>query len=228
MGRRIDGDPDWLEIVGVVGGVHFAGLDEPVEEMIYRPTVGGNAEELQVARQLSLMVRVSGDPMAILPVIRREVRALNPRIPISTPRTMAEVAKQATARTSFTVAMLGVASGVALLLGMIGIYGVISYVVSQRTREIGVRMALGAAAPGVRTMVVKQGMGLAAVGIVAGLVGAWLMSSVMTSLLFGVSATDPATYAAVALLLSLVAAVASWLPAQRAVGVDPARALRQN
>ena len=196
--------------------------------MIYRPTVGGNAEELQVARQLPLMVRVSGDPMAILPVIRREVRALNPRIPISTPRTMAEVAKQATARTSFTVAMLGVASGVALLLGMIGIYGVISYVVSQRTREIGVRMALGASAPGVRTMVVKQGMGLAAVGIVAGLVGAWLMSSVMTSLLFGVSATDPATYAAVALLLSLVAAVASWLPAQRAAGVDPARALRQN
>ena len=228
LGRRIDGDPDWLEIVGVVGDVHFAGLDEPVEEMIYRPTVGGNAEELQVARQLSLMVRVSGDPMAILPVIRREVRALNPRIPISTPRTMAEVAKQATARTSFTVAMLGVASGVALLLGMIGIYGVISYVVSQRTREIGVRMALGASAPGVRTMVVKQGMGLAAVGIVAGLVGAWLMSSVMTSLLFGVSATDPATYAAVALLLSLVAAVASWLPAQRAAGVDPARALRQN
>jgi len=125
------------------------------------------------------------------------------------------------------VAMFAVASAVALLLGMVGIYGVISYVVSQRTREIGVRMALGASAPEVRRMVVRQGMGLAAVGVGAGLVGAWLMSSVMTSLLFGVSATDPLTYASVALALSFVAGVASWLPAQRAAGVDPSRALCQ-
>ena len=228
LGRRIDGGPDWFEIVGVVGDVRFAGLDEPVEDMIYRPTVGGNAERLQAARQLSLVVRVSGEPTAILAVIRREVRALNPRIPISTPRTMSEVARQATARTSFTVAMLGVASGIALLLGMIGIYGVISYVVSQRTREIGVRMALGASAPTVRRMVVGQGMGLAMIGVLAGLVGAWLMSSVMTTLLFGVSATDPMTYASVALALSLVAGIASWLPAQRAAGVDPATALRRD
>ena len=228
LGRRIDGEPDWLEIVGVVGDVHFAGLEEPVEEMIYRPTVLGNAVELETIRQLSLVVRVSGDPTAILPVIRREVRALNPRIPISTPRTMADVSRQATARTSFTVAMLGVASGVALLLGMIGIYGVISYVVSQRTREIGVRMALGASAPAVRRMVVRQGMGVAGVGVIVGLVGAWLMSSVMTSLLFGVSATDPVTYASVALSLSAVAGIASWLPAQRAAGVDPAKALHQD
>ena len=141
---------------------------------------------------------------------------------------MAEVSRQATARTSFTVAMLGVASGVALLLGMIGIYGVISYVVSQRTREIGVRMALGASAPEVRGMVVRQGMGLAGVGVLVGLVGAWLMSSVMTSLLFGTSATDPVTYASVALALTLVAGIASWLPAQRAAAVDPAKALRQD
>ena len=125
------------------------------------------------------------------------------------------------------MAMFAVASAVALLLGMVGIYGVISYVVSQRTREIGVRMALGASAPEVRRMVVRQGMGLAAVGVGAGLVGAWLMSSVMTSLLFGVSATDPLTYASVALALSFVAGVASWLPAQRAAGVDPSRALCQ-
>ena len=227
LGRRIDGGPDWFEIVGVVGDVHFESLEEPVEEMIYRPTVLGNAEELRAIRQLSLVVRVSGDPTAILPVIRREVRALNPRIPISTPRTMDEVSRRATARTSFTVAMLAVASAVALLLGMVGIYGVISYVVSQRTREIGVRMALGASAPEVRRMVVRRGMGLAGVGVAAGLVGAWLMSSVMTSLLFGVSPTDPLTYASVALALSFVAGIASWLPAQRAAGVDPSRALRQ-
>ena len=125
------------------------------------------------------------------------------------------------------MAMFAVASAVALLLGMVGIYGVISYVVSQRTREIGVRMALGASAPEVRRMVVRQGMGLAAVGVGAGLVGAWLMSSVMTSLLFGVSATDPLTYASVALALFFVAGIASWLPAQRAAGVDPSRALGQ-
>ncbi len=228
LGRRIDGGPDWYEIVGVVGDVRFAGPDEPVEEMIYRPNVAGNAERLQVARQLSLLVRVSGEPTAILAVIRREVRALNPRIPISTPRTMSEILRRATARTSFTVAMLGVASGIALLLGMIGIYGVISYVVSQRTREIGVRMALGASAPTVRRMVVGQGMALAGMGVLAGLVGAWLMSSVMTSLLFGVSATDPITYVSVALALSLVAGITSWLPARRAAGVDPSSALRRD
>jgi len=228
LGRRIDGEPDWFEIVGVVGDVHFGGLRELVEEMIYRPTVLGNAERLQAIRQLSLVVRVSGDPTVILPVIHREVRAVNPRIPISTPRTMDEVRRQATEKTSFTVAMLGVASGVALLLGMIGIYGVISYVISQRTREIGVRMVLGASAPEVRNMVVTQGIGLAGLGVVVGLVGAWLMSSVMTSLLFGVSATDPLTYASVALALAPVAGIASWLPAQRAAGVDPARALRRN
>lgn len=161
-------------------------------------------------------------------MIRREVRALNPRIPISTPRTMSEILRRATARTSFTVAMLGVASGIALLLGMIGIYGVISYVVSQRTREIGVRMALGASAPTVRRMVVGQGMALAGMGVLAGLVGAWLMSSVMTSLLFGVSATDPITYVSVALALSLVAGITSWLPARRAAGVDPSSALRRD
>jgi predicted permease len=228
LGRRIDGEPGELEIVGVVGDVHYQSLEAPAEEMIYRSTVFGSAEDLQTIRQLSLVVRVSGDPTAILPVIRREVRALNPRIPISTPRTMADVSRQATARTSFTVAMLGVASGVALFLGMIGIYGVISYVVSQRTREIGVRMALGASAPAVRRMVVGQGMGMAGVGVVVGLLGAWLTSSVMTSLLFGVSATDPVTYASVALALSFVAGIASWLPAQRAAAVDPARALRQD
>ena len=228
LGRRLGGGPDWYEIVGVVADVHYESLDVPAEEIIYFPTVLGTAEELQALRQLTLVVKVSGEPSAILSVIRREVRAMNPRIPISTPRTMEAISKQATARTSFTVAMLGVASGVALLLGMVGIYGVISYVVSQRTREIGVRMALGASAPKVRGMVVRQGMGLASLGVGAGLLGAWFLSSVMTTLLFGVSATDPLTYASVALVLSLVAAIACWLPAQRAAGVDPAQALRRD
>ena len=124
------------------------------------------------------------------------------------------------------MALLGAASGVALLLGLVGIYGVISYVVSQRTREIGVRMALGATAPSVRSMVVKQGMALAGGGVALGVVVAVALSSVMSSILYGVSATDPLTYASVAVTLVAVSLLASWIPASRAAGVDPSRALR--
>ena len=124
------------------------------------------------------------------------------------------------------MALLGSASGIALLLGLVGIYGVISYIVSQRTREIGVRMALGATAPSVRSMVVRQGLTLAGGGVVIGLIAAGLMSRVMASLLYGVSATDPVTYLGVAISLVVVSLAASWIPAARAAGVDPSRALR--
>ena len=127
---------------------------------------------------------------------------------------------------SFTMVMLATAAGVALILGLVGIYGVISYVVSQRTREIGVRMALGASAPVVRGMVVRQGAALAGIGVVLGLIASAGLSRVMGSLLFGVSAKDPVTYVGVAGALALVAVLASWLPARRAAGVDPAIALR--
>jgi len=134
----------------------------------------------------------------------------------------------ATARTSFTMALLGAAAGIALLLGLVGIYGVISYIVSQRTREIGVRMALGATAPAVRGMVVRQGLVLAAGGVGVGLVVAALLSRLMASLLFGVSVRDPVTYGAVAVALVGVALLASWIPASRAASVDPSRALRSD
>ena len=124
------------------------------------------------------------------------------------------------------MALLGAASGIALLLGLVGIYGVISYVVSQRTREIGVRMALGATAPSVRSMVVRQGLLLAAGGVVLGLMASAALSSVMASILYGVSATDPITYVSVAAALVVVSLAASWIPATRAAGVDPSRALR--
>jgi ABC-type antimicrobial peptide transport system permease subunit len=140
---------------------------------------------------------------------------------------MKDVFRAATARTSFTMTMLGAASAIALLLGLVGIYGVISYVVSQRTREIGVRMALGATAPSVRGMVVRQGLALAGAGVGLGLLTAGFLSSLMSSLLFGVGALDPFTYASVSLALVGVAALASWLPARRAAGVDPSRALRE-
>ncbi|MSR35862.1 MAG: ABC transporter permease [Gemmatimonadetes bacterium] len=232
LGRRLTpGGPgdDYYEVVGVVADAHHTALDKPAEEIVYYPAVRGSPARLQAARQMDVVVRVaSGDPMAFLTTLRQQAQALNPRIPLSQPRTMVEVVAASTARTSFTMVILAAAAGIALLLGLVGIYGVISYVVSQRTREIGVRMALGASAGTVRGMVVRQGGTLAAFGIVVGLVAAAALSKVMATLLYGVSAKDPLTYGGVAAGLALVALLGSWLPARRAAGVDPAVALRND
>jgi ABC-type antimicrobial peptide transport system permease subunit len=139
---------------------------------------------------------------------------------------MARVVGDATARTSFTTSVLAAAAAAALLLGMVGIYGVVSYVVSRRTREIGIRMALGAQAGAVRRMVVRQGLALAALGVVIGVAGALILSSLMASLLFGVAPTDPATYGAVTAALLAVAWLACWVPAARAARVKPTLALQ--
>jgi predicted permease len=227
IGKRLrPGGDEWWQVVGVVGNVRSRGLAEDPEEQIYYPTTVGPVDQPGSIRSRDIVVRVAGDPAAFLPVLRREVRALNARIPAANPRSMTEVLTSSAGRTSFTMVVLGAASLVALLLGIIGIYGVVSYVVSQRTREIGVRMALGAAASSVRGMVLRQGLAVAGIGVVAGLVAAFAFSRLLTSLLYGISAVDPLTYAAVAALLAAVAAVASWLPAVRAAGVDPAEALR--
>jgi predicted permease len=231
LGRRVRQGPfeDWYEIAGVVADVRQTGLEVPSEEMVYFPALWGAADQPIATRTMDLVVRVAeGDPLQLLPVVRREVQALNPRIPLANPRTMMDVFDAATARTSFTMTMLGTASLVALVLGLVGIYGVVSYVVSQRTREIGVRLALGASGREVRGMVVRQGIALAGVGVGVGLVAAAGLSRVMASLLFGVSAADPLTYGAVALTLGSVAVLASWLPAVRAAAVDPAIALRES
>ena len=231
LGRRVggDGSPNgWYQIVGVVGDVHFESLEAQPEEVVYYPSVMGPSDGPSAVRTLDVLVRTAGDPVALVPVLKRELTDVNPRIPLADPRAMTAVLDGATARTSFTMALLGAASGIALLLGLVGIYGVISYMVSQRTREIGVRMALGATAPSVRGMVVRQGLVLAAGGVGVGLVAAGLLSRLMASLLFGVSATDPVTYGAVGSALVGVALMASWLPARRAAAVDPSRALRSD
>jgi predicted permease len=229
IGRRIRlgaEDERWYEIVGVVNDVRQSELEEVSQEMVYFPLVTEAGGEANMARALDVVVRTTGDPLALVPVLRAEIRTLNPRIPVANPRTVSELFEGATARTSFTMAMLGAASGIALLLGLVGIYGVISYVVSQRTREFGVRMALGASAATVRTMVVRQGLMLSGAGVGLGLLASLLLSRVMSSLLYGVSATDPPTYLAVATALIGVALLASLIPAVRAAGVDPSRALR--
>ena len=219
-------EEEWHNIVGVVADAHYTNLEDTPAEMVYWPTTVGPAAEPQAIADMDIVFRTATDPLQFVEVLRREVRGLNARIPVSNPLTTESVYATATARTSFTMVLLGSASGIALLLGLVGIYRVISYVVAQRTREIGVRMALGATAPSVRGMIVRQGMVLSSIGVGVGLLAAGAMSSVMGSLLCGVSATDPLTYGSVSVALIAVALIANWLPALRAAGVDPSSALR--
>ena len=150
---------------------------------------------------------------------------MNAQLPIARVRTAADVIKEDTARSAFTMLLLGIAAVVALILGTVGIYGVISYVVSQRTREIGVRMALGAREHEVSLMVIKQGVTMALVGVAVGLAGAFGLTRLMASLLYGVAPTDPVTFGGVALLLMVVALAACFFPARRAARVQPVEAL---
>ena len=179
-------------------------------------------------RAMDVVVRTTLGSLGFLPVLQRELNALNPRIPVANLRSMSAVVNQANAQTSFTMAMLGASAGIALLLGLVGIYGVVSYLVSLRRREIGVRMALGATTTSVRGMVVREGLALGVGGVALGLIAAGFLSSLMSSLLFGVRSLDPATYLSVSVALVTVSALASWLPARRAAGVDPSMALRED
>ena len=166
------------------------------------------------------------DPMALLGPAREAIWSVNPNLPLARVRTLDEYVDRSMARTSFTLVMLGIAAAIALFLGSVGIYGVISYVVSQRTREIGVRMAMGAERGEVSRMILRQALVLAGGGVVVGLAGSVGLTRLMSSLLFGVSPMDPVTFASVAVALAAIALVASYLPARRAASVDPIVALR--
>jgi putative ABC transport system permease protein len=212
-------------IVGIVGNVKFDGIDgayptyyHPYEQLVdWAPFM---------ARTNSIVARTSGDPSALAAVTREAVRDLDPNLPILTQRSMHEIVGIAVARPRFILTLLGVFAAVALLLGSIGIYGIISHTVSQRTGEIGIRMALGAQSSSVVTMVVRHGFLLALTGVVTGLLAAFAATRVMAGLLFEVSTTDPWTFAAVAALVIAVALLASYIPARRASRVDPLVALR--
>jgi predicted permease len=234
LGRRLTpglaADGRWATIVGVVGDVRQEGLHKPVLEGVYYPLVRADFEsegqEEWVPRTFSLVVRSKGDPLSLARPVQKAVWSLDPNLPLVEVRTMDQVVERSMARTSFTLLLLAIGAAVALLLGAVGIYGVISYVVSQRTQEIGVRMALGAKPKDVSGMVLKEGLVLALLGIGLGIAGALAVTRFMRALLFEVSATDPLTFAAVPLLLAAVALLASWLPARRAAGVEPLEAIR--
>jgi len=230
VGRRIhfaDVSDAW-EVVGVAPDVRFEKLTEAPEALAYFPMITGNSDAPVPTRQFSVVLQVDADPLAAIVGARQALRDVDPRLPMVNPRTLRSVVRDAMAATSFTALLLGIAAGIALLLGTVGIYGVISYVVSRRTQEIGVRMALGAPAGVVLREVVRQGMGLTGIGVAVGLVGAWGVSRLLTSLLYGVSPTDPLTYLGTSLTLVVVALLASWIPARRAALVDPVEALHSD
>jgi putative ABC transport system permease protein len=174
----------------------------------------------------NLTIRSAGDPLSLAAAVRREARAIDPDQPVAAVRTMEQVLNESVAAPRYRTWLLGLFAAVALILAGVGIYGVISYTVAQRTHEIGVRMALGARSPDVLKLVVGQGIKLALAGVLLGLGGAWALTRLVRNLLFGVSATDPLTFVAIALLLTLVALLACWIPARRATKVDPMIALR--
>src|SRR6267143_1767391 len=220
----------WREVIGVIQDVRERGLQEKAPAIVYWPPMleyllGAKAAETM--RTETFLIRSDrAGTTGFLNEVRQGVWSVNANLPLASVRTMQEVYDKSVARTSFTLVMLGIAGAMALALGLIGIYGVISYTVSQRKREIGIRLALGAQGEDVLRMVLRQGVGTALAGVAIGIAAALGLTELMRSLLFGVSAQDPPTFAAVAALLILVALLASYIPARRAMLVDPVVALR--
>jgi putative ABC transport system permease protein len=231
LGRRIRETPTnrWRTVVGVVADVREAGMSQPVEATVYWPMLmaGFWNEELIAMRWASFAVRTerAGSP-TLMREIQQAVWSVNPNLPLSQVRTLETLQAESMAQTSFAMVILGIAAGVALILGIVGIYGVIAYVAAQRTREIGIRIALGAARGDVTGLFLRQAFMLAGLGILVGIGAAAGATRAMQAMLFGVSATDPLTYALVALALGGTALIAAYIPAARAARVDPALALR--
>jgi predicted permease len=226
---RVGNTDDWREIIGVARDVHDDGVDKPpfatVYWPLYRDRFEGQKEDIQ--RGVSFVMRTPrAGSAAFMNEVQRAVWSVNPDLPLANTTTVGELYRKSMARTSFTLVILCVAGGMALLLGVVGIYGVISYAVSQRTREIGIRMALGAQQKQLTGMFVRQGLTLAAVGVGAGLVIAAFAMRLMSSLLFGVNSVDPFTYAFATVCILAVAWIACYLPSRSAAVVNPVNALR--
>ncbi|MEM7417021.1 MAG: ABC transporter permease [Gemmatimonadota bacterium] len=228
VGRLVRGqgaENSW-EVVGVTADVRFDSVEDDPLPMVYYPLLRGSPEEPAPPLAIDLVLRTSGDPLQLVEGARSALRGVDPKLPMINPRTVRTVVDDSLAATSFAVVLLGIAAAVALLLGTVGLYGVVAYLVSRRTQEIGVRMALGAPAGTVLKSFVTQGLRLTAIGLVLGLIASIALGGAMTSLLYGVQANDPLTLAGTAALLAFVSTLATWIPARRAARVDPVRALK--
>jgi predicted permease len=220
---------EWREIIGVVGNTREDGMDKEAPNSVYWPILAAHFEgnDIDLRRYVAYSIRSTraGSP-SLMNDVRRAVWSVDPNLPLSDVHTLDYLYRRSMARTSFTLVMLSLAGGMALLLGVVGLYGVIAYSVSQRRREIGIRMALGAQHQELTGMFVRHALVLAAVGVACGLAAAPALTHLMSSLLFGVKSVDPVTYAAVSVGLIATAALASYLPARRAAAVNPAESLR--
>jgi putative ABC transport system permease protein len=229
LGKRFKwGPPDskrsWITVVGVVANLKQNSLAADISPGVYEP-IPQMPQESPI-RGFYLAVRTTSDPTAIVSSLRQIVRSLDPEIPLFQVRPMEQALSESVAPRRFNMLLLAAFAGLALLLASIGIYGVMSYSVSQYTHEIGIRMALGARAADVLQLIVRQGMYLVLIGLAIGAAGALALTRVMSSLLFDVKPADPLTFVSVSTLLAAVAFAASYIPARRATRVDPMIALR--
>ena len=224
--RELPGGP-LFTVVGVVGDTRDSSLAAPPSLVVYRPqTISLRQGDGQTQWRMSLVVRSNSEPLAITAAVQRAVRELDPTLPLFNVSSMPQIMAQSMAQLSFTILVLGTAALVTLVLGAVGLYGVMAYVISLRTRELAVRIALGATPSAVIAMLTKQGIGVTALGIAGGLVLFMAVAGALKSLLYGVASWDPVTLVASSLLLVAIAAFASWLPARRTSRVDPADVLR--
>jgi len=233
LGKQIRVGPkdDWREIVGVVGDVHDDGVDKEAPSLVYWPILTSKFEgdNIEVIRSAAFFMRASrAGSASLMEDVQKAVWSVDLELPIADMHTLEYYYSKSIARTSFTLAMLGVAGGMALLLGVVGLYGAIAYSVSTRTHEIGIRVALGAESEDVLKMVLRGGFKLAGFGVGIGIVAALVSTRYLANLLYGIKPTDPPTFATVALLLIGVALLASYIPARRAAKVDPMVALRMS
>ncbi len=231
LGKRIraSNTDDWREIVGVAGDMHDDGVNKPAPTSVYWPVMMDRFEGQKetVRRDIAIAIRSPrAGSEAFLKEIQQAVWSVDPNLPLADAHTLGYFYTKSLARTSFTLIMLGVAGGMALLLGIVGIYGVISYSVSQRTREIGIRMALGAERPAITAMFVRDGLRLTGIGIACGLLVAFGTMRLVSSLLFNVSPVDPVTYVTITVAVLAAAYLACYLPSRRAAAIDPVNTLR--
>jgi putative ABC transport system permease protein len=220
IGLRVKlADSDWWTIAGVIQDVR-QGIASEIDPVAFLPM------EQSPTAEMSLVIRSQVPPESLAKAVREQVAALDRDLPVYEVETMDAVMAGETASQKFNAYLLGFFAGLAVLLAAVGIYGVMAYAVSQRTREIGIRMALGAAPSQVRGMMLRQGLSLALIGIAGGLAASFALTRLMRNLLYGIKPTDPVTFAGVSAILLIVALGACWIPARRATRVDPTIALR--
>jgi putative ABC transport system permease protein len=224
IGKRLDVDMFderfWAPIVGVVGNVRYDSLIDESPPAVYFPH-----PDLTYSF-MTLVIRTDGEPSAIAPAVQRQIRLLDPNQPISDVRTMDQVMSEWVSRSRFNTLLLGLFAGLATLLSAVGIFGVMNYSVALRTRELGLRLAIGAQPRQVLLLVLRQGLLLTIFGVVLGLAAAFALTRLLSGLLFGVDAVDVSTFTTISFLLVIVSLLACYLPARRAMRIDPLQALR--